>query len=192
MFEIPEGLHPDLMGLAWMVGRWEGHGRGTWPDEGDFEFGQILEISHNGGPYLHYISQLFTLDEGGQPLAPRSMETGFWRPKKNEVGITNEVEVVMVHPEGYAEVWYGHIEGAKIELVTDSVMRTMTAEKPYVGGQRLFGNVEGDLLWTFDRATEDERLQSYMWARLQRGEQTVELAEGEAPVVETSVETPEP
>ncbi|REB80659.1 FABP family protein, partial [Cutibacterium acnes] len=28
--------------------------------------------------------------------------------------------------------------------------------------------VEGDLLWTFDRATVDAPLQPYMWARLKR------------------------
>lgn len=168
MFEIPEGLNPALYRLAWMVGRWEGHGRGNWPGEGEFEYGQQVDISHNGGEYLYYVSQLFNLDEEGKPTSTRSMETGFWRPLDN-----GDVEVVLTHPEGYAEVWFGRIDGAKIELTTDGVMRTQSAATPYTGGQRLFGNVEGSLLWTFDRATEDQPLQSYLWARLER---TTELS----------------
>ena len=62
----------------------------------------------------------------------------------------------MCHPNGFAEVWYGKITGAKIELSTDAVVRTATAED-YSAGQRLYGNVEGDLLWTFDKAAGGHR-----------------------------------
>lgn len=163
MFEIPEGLNPELMALAWMVGRWEGVGKGTWPGEGDFDYAQIIDFSHNGGPYLHYLSQTFELDADGAIGKPRSMETGFWRPLKDA-----SLEVVMCHPDGYAEVWFGAIKQAQIRLTTDAVARTATSAEPYTGGQRLYGSVEGDLLWTFDRATTEHTLQPYMWARLTR------------------------
>lgn len=161
-FEIPEGLHDDLMGLAWMIGRWEGTGKGNWPGVGAFEYGQQIDFSHNGGPYLHYLSQTFDVDSEGKAVQARSMETGFWRPDGK-----NGLEVVMCHPEGYSEVWYGKVEGAKIELHTDAVVRTTSAQD-YTAGQRLYGNVESDLLWAFDRATATEPLQPYMWARLQK------------------------
>lgn len=163
MFEIPEGLNEKLYGLAWMLGRWEGVGNGNWPGEGEFSYGQQIDIQHNGHDYLTYVSQLFTLDADGNATGTRSMEMGFWRPDG-----TGEVELVMCHPEGYSEVLIGKIQGAKIELVTDSVARTATAAQPYTGGRRLYGQVEGDLLWTFDRATDDAELQPYLWARLQR------------------------
>jgi hypothetical protein len=73
----------------------------------------------------------------------------------------------MCHPAGYAEVWYGQISGPKIELATDAVVRTASAEE-YAAGQRLYGHVEGDLLWTFDKAAQGQPLQSHMWARLRR------------------------
>ena len=162
-FEIPSDLNPQLMALAWMIGRWEGNGHGNWPDVGDFEFGQQIDISHNGGPYLHYLSQSFKRDADGVPSEPLSMETGFWRPQMDA-----SVELVLSDPDGWAEVWVGKIEGAKIELVTDAVMRTQTSQITYLGGQRLYGQVNGDLLWTYDRMTDDVRLQPYMWAQLQR------------------------
>lgn len=162
-FEIPADLNPALMGVAWMIGRWEGNGHGNWPGMGEFEFGQQIDFTTNGGPYLHYISQLFTLDDDGKPKEPLMIETGFWRPQADA-----SLEVVLTHPEGYVEVWAGRIEGGKIEVATDVVARTTTADIDYTGGQRLYGNVEGDLLWTFDRATTEHALQPYVWARLQR------------------------
>ena len=104
------------------------------------------------------------MNPDGPPAAPLRMETGFWRPNVD----TRKVDVLMAAPEGWAEVWTGNIDGAKIELVTDAVARTEEALVPYTGGQRLYGQVEGDLLWTFDRATVDAPLQPYMWARLKR------------------------
>lgn len=161
-FEIPEGLHADLMPVAWMIGRWEGTGKGTYPDTEDFEFGQQIDFSQNGSNYLHYLSQTFEVGEDGTAVKPLSMETGFWRPQAD-----GGLEVVMCHPDGYSEVWYGKITGAKIELATDAVVRTTTADE-YTSGQRLYGNVESDLLWTFDKAAGGHPLQSHLWARLRR------------------------
>jgi hypothetical protein len=161
-YEIPQGLHPDLMGIAWLIGRWEGVGKGTYPGTEDFEFGQQIDFAQNGGNYLHYLSQTFEMGPDGKAVRPLGMETGFWRPQR-DAGI----EVVMCHPSGYAEVWYGKIAGAKIELATDAVVRTASADD-YSAGQRLYGNVEGDLLWTFDKAALGQPLQTNLWARLTR------------------------
>jgi hypothetical protein len=161
-FEIPQGLHPDLMGLAWLLGRWEGVGKGTYPGTEDFEFGQQIDFAQNGSNYLHYLSQTFEMGEDGKAIRPLDMETGFWRPQGD-----GSIEVVMCHPSGYAEVWYGKITGAKIELATDAVVRTVSADD-YSAGQRLYGNVEGDLLWTFDKAAQGQPLQTNLWARLKR------------------------
>lgn len=161
-FEISDDLHPVLLGLAWMIGRWEGAGKGTYPGQPDFDFGQQIDFAHNGQNYLHYLSQTFELDAKGMAVKPLTMETGFWRPQPD-----GTIEMVMCHPGGYAEVWYGKITGARVELSTDAVVRTSTAEE-YTAGQRLYGNVEGDLMWTFDRAALGQPLQSYLWGRLQR------------------------
>jgi hypothetical protein len=162
-FELGENVHPDLAPIAWMIGRWEGSGKATYPGTQDFDFGQQVDFAHNGGNYLHYLSQLFEVDDEGIAVRPLDMETGFWRPQGD-----GSLEVVMCGPAGYAEVWYGSISGSKIELATDAVVRTASAED-YSAGQRLYGNVAGELLWTFDRAAHGHGLQTYMWARLRRG-----------------------
>jgi hypothetical protein len=64
-------------------------------------------------------------------------------------------------------VYYGRLDGTKIELATDAVVRTKTA-KEYTGGKRLYGLVDGDLLWAYDMAAVGQSLQPHIWARLQR------------------------
>src|SRR3712207_8708285 len=111
------------MPIAWMIGRWEGSGKGTYPGTEDFDFGQQIDFAHNGGNYLHYLSQTFETDEAGLAVRPLTMETGFWRPQGDST-----LEVLLSHPEGYVEIWYGKINGAQIELSTDTVARTASAE----------------------------------------------------------------
>jgi len=161
-FEIAADLDPLLMPIAWMIGRWEGSGKGTYPGTEDFDFGQQVDFAHNGGSYLHYLSQTFEVGADGKAVRPLTMETGFWRPQGD-----GTLEVVMSHPEGYTEIWYGKINGAQIELTTDAVVRTATAED-YAAGRRLYGNVEGDLLWTLDKAANGLPLQTNLWGRLVR------------------------
>ena len=80
-FESPEDLHPDLAPIAWLIGRWEGSGKATYPGTTDFDFGQQIDFAHNGGNYLHYLSQLFEVNDEGMAIRPLDMETGFWRPQ---------------------------------------------------------------------------------------------------------------
>ena len=91
------------MPLAWMLGRWEGTGKGTYPGTEDFEFGQQIDFAQNGGDYLHYLSQTFETDASGRAVRPLTMETGFWRPQTD-----GTIEVVMCHPDGFAEVSVRH------------------------------------------------------------------------------------
>ena len=122
-----------------------------------------MDFSHNGENYLHYLSQTFELDDERRGRPSRSA----WRPDSGGRRRDGTIEVVLAHPGGYAEVWYGKITGAKVELATDAIVRTATAEE-YNAGSRLYGYVEGDLLWTFDKAAAGQPLQSHLWGRLQR------------------------
>ena len=163
-FHIPEDLHADLMPVAFLLGHWQGNGHGDYPTIEKFEFGQEIAFTHDGRPFLHYLSRAWMLDEDGNRVRPLAVETGFVRPQP-----ASEVEWLMTHPTGFVEIYHGKVEGAKIELTTDTVVRTATA-KEYTAGHRLYGLVEGDLLWTFDMAAMGQPLQPHISARLQRVE----------------------
>lgn len=163
MFEIPEGLNPALVGLAWLRGRWEGTGYVQQPGSDKVECFQQIEFADNGGAFLHYICQTFTADADGRPVAPLAMEAGFWRPLEDGM-----VEVGMANPDGFVEIWYGTAQPARVDLITDAVVRTHAAAVPYTAGRRLYGLVDGSLLWSFERATSEHELQPHMWATLER------------------------
>ena len=161
-FELPENLHPDCAPLAWLLGTWQGNGHGDYPTIEAFHFGQECIFTHDGRPFLHYLSRSWIVDESGEKLRDAALETGFVRSRAD-----GSVEVLLTHSSGFAEVWYGAADGAKLEITTDAVVRTTTA-KEYAGGHRLYGLVEGDLLWAFDMAAMGQPLQPHLWARLVR------------------------
>ncbi len=51
--------------------------------------------------------------------------------------------------------------------MTDAIVRTESA-KEVTAGKRLYGNVEGDLLYAYDMAAMGQALQPHLWARLKR------------------------
>jgi THAP4-like, heme-binding beta-barrel domain len=161
-FELPDNLHADCAPIAWLLGTWQGNGHGAYPTIEAFEFGQECIFTHDGRPFFHYMSHSWIVDSEGNKLRDAAIETGFLRPKAD-----GSLEWLLTHHTGFAEVYYGNAEGAKIEVSTDAVVRTHTA-KEYVAGHRLYGLVEGDLLWAFDMAAMGQELQPHLWGRLVR------------------------
>ena len=161
-FELPDNLHEDCGPIAWMLGTWRGNGHGDYPTIESFQFGQELIFTHDGRPFFHYMSRAWLVDEQGQKVRDAAIETGFVRARPE-----GKVEVVLTHNTGFVEIWYGHADDGKLEIATDAIARTESA-KEYTGGKRLYGNVEGDLLYAFDMAAMGQDLQPHLWARLQR------------------------
>lgn len=160
--ELRPDLAPELLPVAWLLGSWRGLGVGGYPSVEEFRFSQEISFSAGAKPYLHYLSRSWLLDDDGHEVRPLAQETGYWRPQPD-----GALEVVLAHPTGYAEIWLGGVDAAKIELRTDVVARTGTA-KAYTAGHRLYGLVDGDLMWAFDMAAEGEALQPHLSAKLQR------------------------
>ena len=167
--QIDPDLAAPLVPLAWLVGSWAGAGVVGYPSmESDLRFGQEVEFRHDGRPFLHYRSQAWLLDDDGERVRPLATETGFWRPGPalaDEQGI--ELEVLLSHPTGFVEIYVGKAVGPRVTLETDLVARTRTA-KEYNAATRLYGLVEGDLLWAMDMAAVGVTLTSHASARLKR------------------------
>jgi hypothetical protein len=163
-FEIPENIHELCAPLAWLIGTWRGNGHGDYPTIDAFQFGQEVVFQQDGRPFIHYLSRAWIVDDDGVVIREAAQETGFLRPQADR-----SVEVVMSHNTGFVEIWHGeiHPDQPRFEMVTDTVARTATA-KAYAAGKRLYGYVDGDLLYAYDMAAMGQEIQPHLWARLQR------------------------
>ena len=160
-FEIRSDLPPELLPLAWMIGRWEGAG---YPTIESVNFGQEVIVSNDGRPFLEWQSRTWLLNDAGEQVRPLATELGFWRPAGD-----GEVELLLTHPTGIVEMYHGTVEPAKIEVRTDGVIRSPLA-KEYNAGHRLYGLVESQLMWAMDMDAVGQPLQSHASAQLKRVE----------------------
>lgn len=145
-------LHPACLPLMWMLGTWRGEGVGGYPTMEPFKYGEEVTFSHVGKPYVAYTQRTWALDDG----RPLHAETGYWRPQG-----PSRLELVLAHPTGIVEMYYGTITGTKIDISTDLVARTETA-KDVKALQRLYGLVEGKLMYAVDMAAMGHPLQSHL------------------------------
>jgi hypothetical protein len=160
-------LHAALAALRDYVGLWRGRGRGGYPTIEDFDYGQEIRISHDGRPFLAYESRAWLLAERSRPVRPLGRESGWWRPVVREGEPTGELEVLLTTPTGIMELHVGRVEGHKVEIATDAVMRTATA-KEVTAGRRLYGIVEGALLYAQEMAAVGQAMAPHLSARLTR------------------------
>lgn len=196
MLEIDPTLPAELGPLQWLIGDWEGTGVVSFEtDDGkrEHEFGQRIGFAHHGLPFLTYQAYAWLLDE---QLTPLSAETGYWRlsraaePQDSGPGMlaatgpsayetaervetlrredgSFEIEALIAHPTGVAELYLGTIHGPRIDLATDAVLRSASA-KVHTASTRMVGLVEGHLLWAWDLAALGRSLESHASARLAR------------------------
>ena len=162
VFHLDTDMPRELAPLAWMIGRWEGAGVVGYPTIESANFGQEIEVSHDGRPFLTWQSRTWLLNDAGEQVRPLATELGFWRPVEN-----GEVELVLAHPTGIVELYFGKAEPAKVELRTDGVIRSPHA-KEYNAATRLYGLVNSNLMWAMDMAAVGQPLQSHLSAELKR------------------------
>lgn len=164
--ELTADLPTELVPLAWLIGRWEGAGVVGYPTIESANFGQEVEFSHDGRALLHYRSQTWLLDEDGAKTRPLASESGYWRVGAGDDGAV-DLEVLLSHAVGYVEIYVGTVVGPRVQLQTDLVARTQTA-KEYTAATRMYGLVDGDLMWVMDMAAMGQPLQSHASAQLKR------------------------
>jgi hypothetical protein len=80
-----------------------------------------------------------------------------------------DIEVTLVQPGGVSELYLGAVTRPRIDLATDAVLRSATA-KEYSAATRMYGLVEGHLLWAWDIAALGQDLRTHASGRLGRVE----------------------
>ena len=193
MFVLPEGLPIELTPLAFLVGKWAGTGVIALDGE-EHEFAQQIEFAHDGG-VLTYVSSAKLTNEAGTALPS---ELGYWRiarpredfdygpgllPGKGESKFTTHeslepcrtkegafnIQVSTIHPGGVAELYNGWVKQARIEIASAHGV-AFEGSKTYRHSTRMYGLVEGALLWAWDIALPGQDLKSHASARLERVE----------------------
>jgi hypothetical protein len=162
-------LHPALLGLLPFVGLWRGRGQGGFPADEDYDFAQEIRISHDGRPFLRFEARSWLLDAESTATGIWDTESGFWRPVLTADGrATDEMEAVMINPHGVAEIYVGKVIGTtRLEIEADAIAYT-PAGLHVTAGHRLFGIVEGALLYAYEQGVDDSGLRPHMSARLLR------------------------
>jgi THAP4-like, heme-binding beta-barrel domain len=159
--EGPEVAH-ELLSVLPLLGEWHGEGQAAGA-EGDHRFGQWVRFSHDGRDFLSYESRTWRLSDDGRVVGPDQRESGFWRPRGED-----EVELLVSSPAGLVEIYVGRARTTTSwELDTDVLART--PDHPDTSrAKRLYGIVEGALMYAVDRAAGDQPLRPTMSARLER------------------------
>jgi hypothetical protein len=151
-----------LLSLLPLLGEWYGEGQAAGAD-GDHRFGQWIRFSHDGRGFLAYESRTWRLTADGQIVGPDVREAGYWRPRGPD-----DVELLVATPDGLVEIYVGRARTTTSwELSSDVVARTPDAPD-VVRAVRLYGIVEGALMYAVDRAGTDQPLRPTMSARLER------------------------
>ncbi|WP_439591960.1 FABP family protein [Microbacterium sp.] len=162
------------------------------------EFTHRVSFSHDGGSYLNYSANAWLHGEQDDERTPLVAEIGYWRLSRQatdaDVGpgllpagapaVTRtaddiealrnadggfDIEVSLVHSDGVSELYLGQIKGPRIDIATDAVVRPAGA-KTYAAASRMYGLVDGHLLWAWDIAALGSELGAHASARLARAE----------------------
>lgn len=158
------------------------------------EFTHRVSFSHDGGPYLNYSATATFTGEDQALSIPLIAETGFWRlsrpaaaadpgpallpPQVDVITRTVDdveslrgengafpIEVSVAHSDGILELYLGEINGPRVDIASDAVVRA-AGTKDYGAASRMYGLVDGHMLWAWDIAALGTPLRAHASARL--------------------------
>ncbi|WP_194396010.1 FABP family protein [Microbacterium atlanticum] len=198
MIDIPTGLPAELVPLSWLIGVWEGTGVIDYAEHSlTGEFTHRVSFSHDGGDYLNYSAEAWLHAADDSEARTRLVaELGYWRLSRPATDadagpgllpptaapaarsaddierLRNaeggfDIEAALVHADGVSELYLGQIKGPRIDIATDAVVRPAGA-KNYAAATRMYGLVDGHLLWAWDIAALGYELAAHASARLAR------------------------
>ena len=150
-------MHPALAPVEFLLGTWEGAGKGVYSSIDPFTYREEVSFTHVGRPFLIYSQR--TWNDAGQPM---HAETGYWRFLRDA-----RVELVLAHPTGIVEIEEGSVAGTALDLSSTLVRGTSTAKEVRTLARRL--TVDGDVLrYTLDMEAVEQPMQRHLEAELRR------------------------
>ena len=171
--------HLDYRSSTWLLGGPDAEAaailEGDNPDSGDRadSAGEATPVPHITEVGYWRLSRPASPGDSGPGLLPGVGPQPFTSADSVET-LRNandafDIEVSLVHPTGVSELYIGEVKGPRIELATDAVVRTASA-KEYAAATRIYGLVEGHLLWAWDIAALGQDLRTHASGRLARVE----------------------
>jgi hypothetical protein len=151
-------IHPAVEPLAFLLGRWRGQGGGRYPTIEPFQYGEEIEFSHNGRPFLFYVQKTWNLSDE----YPMHSEAGYVRPVSE-----GRVELVLAQPSGITEILAGPHSGSSIELTSTLVGVSPTA-KTVSAVKRVISVAGTTLSYQLDMAAVGQDMTIHLEAALEK------------------------
>jgi len=151
-------LHPAVGPLAFLLGRWRGEGKGEYPTIEPFVYGEQIEFSHNGRPFLIYGQTTWNPTDG----YPLHSEAGYVRPVAE-----GRIELVLAQPSGITEILAGTLSSTRINLTSTLVGVSPTAKQ--VSAVKRVLSVDGTTLsYQLDMAAVGQDMNIHLQAELEK------------------------
>lgn len=151
-------MNPLIEPLMFLLGEWEGEGKGLWSADPTFRYREKVSFTHQGGPFVTYHQATSTLD-GSRKL---HTETGYLRPRPDA-----SIELVLAQPTGLVEVHTGSVNGDRIALRSVNIGRTPSALE-VTDVARVIEVLEDVLTYQLDLAMHHEPLAPHLAGQLHR------------------------
>ncbi|XP_058070880.1 peroxynitrite isomerase Rv2717c-like [Magnolia sinica] len=126
-------MHPAIVPLAHLLGKWRGQGEGGYPTINSFQHGEELTFSHSGKPVNAYSQKTWKLASG----EPMHAESGYWQPKTD-----GSIEVIIAQSTGLVEVQGTYDTGNKVVKLQSELVGNASKVKEIT---RVFEVVNGEL-----------------------------------------------
>lgn len=186
-FRLPENLAPENYPLGWLIDTWYGGGVLEYENVDAAAYLHELTIDAvDGGPYVRLNSRIWLAKEPASEVdkeAPGqwtydhltkdvlwSAQTGYLRvtpdaPKREDGSV--ELEATLATPMGISQLWVGLINGPRLQMVTDTVIRSGAAAD-FKAAKFLGGNVASDFFYAYDMEAFGFEMRNYLAGRLSR------------------------
>ena len=158
-------LHELVAPYDFLIGTWQGQGRGHYPTIEDFEYTETVTFSAvPGKPFLRYEQQ--TANPAGGPM---HSEVGYFRPRES-----GHIEFVLAQPMGQTELLEGtattHDDGSLTIVLGYSQIHNTTTAKLVEQTARhyVFSADRTAFRFEFDLAAVGEQLQNHLQADLRK------------------------